>query len=180
VAYSAQWLLQPCCWFLSVGQGLLLDGMLGISGTFTSCWVLQAEHNVLMHLPMLGVTGVFGGAIAACTSSSTSFTGAGVHETRILSRLKLARKRDVTTCGRHGYFGRLIFRSLLPTAQLHFLLAPAGGGHLVSGPGVASFFVQPQRPQLTTTRAGSPRPGDTPGDVLKPGWLGIRGVHERT
>ena len=54
------------------GQGSFSDGMpLGISGTFNFMFVFQAEHNILMHpFHMLGVAGVFGGALFAAMHGS--------------------------------------------------------------------------------------------------------------
>jgi photosystem II P680 reaction center D1 protein len=47
-----------------IAQGGFCEGMpLGISGTFTFMFMLQAKHNILMHpLHMVGVAGVLGGA----------------------------------------------------------------------------------------------------------------------
>ena len=58
-AASAVFLVYP------FGQGSFSDAMpLGISGTFNYMFVFQAEHNILMHpFHMLGVAGVFGGAL---------------------------------------------------------------------------------------------------------------------
>jgi len=55
-----------------IGQGSFSEGMpLGISGTFHFMLALQAQHNVLMHpLHMLGVTGIFGGALLSALHGS--------------------------------------------------------------------------------------------------------------
>jgi hypothetical protein len=63
-----------CAVFLvyPIGQGSFSDGMpLGISGTFNFMFVFQAEHNILMHpFHMLGVAGVFGGALFSAMHGS--------------------------------------------------------------------------------------------------------------
>ncbi|ARV59254.1 Photosystem Q(B) protein 1 [Nostocales cyanobacterium HT-58-2] len=48
-----------------IGQGSFSDGLpLGIAGTFHFMMAFQADHNILMHpFHMLGVAGVFGGAL---------------------------------------------------------------------------------------------------------------------
>jgi photosystem II P680 reaction center D1 protein len=55
-----------------IGQGSFSDGMpLGISGTFNYMLVFQAEHNILMNpFHMLGVAGVFGGALFSAMHGS--------------------------------------------------------------------------------------------------------------
>ena len=65
-AASAVFLVYP------FGQGSFSDGMpLGISGNFNFMLVFQAEHNILMHpFHMLGVAGVFGGALFSAMHGS--------------------------------------------------------------------------------------------------------------
>ena len=55
-----------------IGQGSFSEGLpLGISGTFYFMLSFQADHNILMHpLHMLGVAGVFGGALLAALHGS--------------------------------------------------------------------------------------------------------------
>lgn len=55
-----------------IGQGSFSEGLpLGISGTFHFMMAFQADHNILMHpLHMLGVAGVFGGALLAALHGS--------------------------------------------------------------------------------------------------------------
>ena len=68
VAYSAPAIAATSVLFIyPFGQGSWSDALpLGISGTFNFMIVLQAEHNVLMSpFHMLGVAGVFGGALFA-------------------------------------------------------------------------------------------------------------------
>ena len=55
-----------------LGQGSFSDGLpLGIAGTFHFMLAFQADHNILMHpFHMLGVAGVFGGALLATLHGS--------------------------------------------------------------------------------------------------------------
>ncbi|MEM7770969.1 MAG: photosystem II q(b) protein [Cyanobacteria bacterium P01_A01_bin.37] len=55
-----------------IGQGSFSEGLpLGIAGTFHFMMAFQADHNILMHpLHMLGVIGVFGGALIAALHGS--------------------------------------------------------------------------------------------------------------
>ncbi len=68
------------------GQGSFSDGMpLGISGTFNFMFVFQAEHNILMHpFHMLGVAGVFGGALFAAMHGSLVTSSASFNNSRSL------------------------------------------------------------------------------------------------
>ena len=55
-----------------IGQGSFSDGLpLGISGTFHFMLAFQGDHNILMHPGhMLGVAGVFGGALLSALHGS--------------------------------------------------------------------------------------------------------------
>ncbi|MDB9372249.1 photosystem II q(b) protein [Nodularia sphaerocarpa] len=114
----------------SVGQGSFSDGLpLGISGTFNFMFVLQAEHNVLMHpLHMLGVAGVFGGALFAAMHGSL-VTSSLVRETSEIESQNYGYKfgqeeETYNIVAAHGYFGRLIFQyaSFNNSRALHFFL----------------------------------------------------------
>ena len=73
VAYSAPVAAAAAVFLVyPFGQGSFSDGMpLGISGTFNFMLVFQAEHNILMHpFHMLGVAGVFGGALFSAMHGS--------------------------------------------------------------------------------------------------------------
>ena len=113
------------------GQGCFSDGMpLGISGTFNFMFVFQAEHNILMHpFHMLGVAGVFGGALFSAMHGSL-VTSSLVRETTGLISQNYGYKfgQDGETyniVAAHGYFGRLIFQyaSFNNSRSLHFFLA---------------------------------------------------------
>ncbi|NJN31765.1 MAG: Photosystem Q(B) protein 1 [Synechococcales cyanobacterium RM1_1_8] len=115
-----------------VGQGSFSTGMpLGISGTFYFMLSLQARHNVLMHpLHMLGVAGVFGGAMLSAIHGSLA-TSSLIRETTDEESANLGYRfgqQEATynlLAGHSSYLGHV----LIPTAAMensrsvHFLLA---------------------------------------------------------
>ena len=114
-----------------IGQGSFSDGlMLGISGTFNFMIVFTAEHNILMHpFHMLGVIGVFGGALFSAMHGSL-VTSSLVRETTEVESLNAGyrfgqEEETYNLVAAHGYFGRLIFQyaSFNNSRSLHFLLA---------------------------------------------------------
>lgn len=114
-----------------IGQGSFSDGlMLGISGTFNFMIVFTAEHNVLMHpFHMLGVIGVFGGALFSAMHGSL-VTSTLIRETSEVESANIGYKfgqeeETYNIVAAHGYFGRLIFQyaSFNNSRSLHFLLA---------------------------------------------------------
>uniref|UniRef100_UPI00260FDF9F photosystem II q(b) protein n=1 Tax=uncultured Thermosynechococcus sp. TaxID=436945 RepID=UPI00260FDF9F len=114
-----------------IGQGSFSDGlMLGISGTFNFMIVFQAEHNILMHpFHMLGVIGVFGGALFAAMHGSL-VTSSLIRETTETESTNYGYKfgqeeETYNIVAAHGYFGRLIFQyaSFNNSRSLHFFLA---------------------------------------------------------
>ena len=124
-AASAVFLVYP------FGQGSFSDGMpLGISGTFNFMLVFQAEHNILMHpFHMLGVAGVFGGALFSAMHGSL-VTSSLVRETTEHEShnkgYKFGQEEETyNIVAAHGYFGRLIFQyaSFNNSRSLHFFLA---------------------------------------------------------
>eukprot|EP00977_Amphora_coffeiformis_P017963 scaffold6061_cov156-Amphora_coffeaeformis.AAC.1 len=115
----------------SMGQGSFSDGLpLGISGTFNFMMVLQAEHNILMHpLHMLGVAGVFGGALFSAMHGSL-VTSSLIRETSegesVNHGYKFGQEEETyNIVAAHGYFGRLLFQfaSFNNSRSLHFFLA---------------------------------------------------------
>ncbi len=113
------------------GQGSFSDGMpLGISGTFNFMFVFQAEHNILMHpFHMLGVFGVFGGALFAAMHGSLVTSSLVRETTGLVSQnygYKFGQEEETyNIVAAHGYFGRLIFQyaSFNNSRSLHFFLA---------------------------------------------------------
>ena len=93
-------------------------------------FVFQAEHNILMHpFHMLGVAGVFGGALFAAMHGSL-VTSSLIKETTDIESQNYGYKfgQDEETyniVAAHGYFGRLIFQyaSFNNSRSLHFFLA---------------------------------------------------------
>ena len=114
-----------------VGQGSFSDAMpLGISGTFNYQIVFQAEHNILMNpFHMLGVAGVFGGALFSAMHGSL-VTSSLVRETTENEShnngYKFGQNEETySIVAAHSYFGHLIFQyaSFNNSRSLHFLLA---------------------------------------------------------
>ena len=124
-AASAVFLVYP------FGQGSFSDGMpLGISGTFNYMLVFQAEHNILMHpFHMLGVAGVFGGALFSAMHGSLVTSSLIRETTEEVSQnygYKFGQEEETyNIVAAHGYFGRLIFQyaSFNNSRSLHFFLA---------------------------------------------------------
>ncbi|MBE9045307.1 photosystem II q(b) protein [Pleurocapsales cyanobacterium LEGE 10410] len=115
-----------------LGQGSFSEGLpLGIAGTFHFMLAFQAEHNILMNpLHMLGVAGVFGGALLAALHGSlvTSTLIRETTETESADRGYKFGQEEVTynyMAGHYGFLGRLLipwFASGNHRA-FHFLLA---------------------------------------------------------
>jgi photosystem II P680 reaction center D1 protein len=173
----------------SIGQGSFSDGLpLGISGTFNFMIVLQAEHNVLMHpLHMLGVVGVFGGALFAAMHGSL-VTSSLVRETSENESLNCGYKfgqeeETYNIVAAHGYFGRLIFQyaSFNNSRSLHFLL----GAWPVVGIWCASLAVACFSFNLNgfnfneSLLDAEGRVINTWADVINHANLGIEAMHER-
>ena len=158
VAYSAPVAAATAVFLIyPIGQGSFSDGMpLGISGTFNFMFVFQAEHNILMHpFHMLGVAGVFGGALFSAMHGSL-VTSSLVRETTEIRVCQLrlqvwARRRDL----QHRGGARLLRTVDLPVcvvqqlSQLALLVGcMASGGDLVHGIGHQHDGIQPERVQL--------------------------------
>jgi photosystem II P680 reaction center D1 protein len=115
-----------------IGQGSFSDGLpLGIAGTFHFMLAFQADHNILMHpFHMLGVTGVFGGALLSALHGSlvTSTLIRTTTENESPNAGYKFGQSNVTynyLAGHYGFLGRL----LIPWfgsqnhRTFHFLLA---------------------------------------------------------
>lgn len=172
-----------------IGQGSFSDGlMLGISGTFNFMIVFTAEHNVLMHpFHMLGVAGVFGGALFAAMHGSL-VTSTLVRETTEVESANYGYKfgqeeETYNIVAAHGYFGRLIFQyaSFNNSRSLHFFLAawPVVGIWFASlGISTMSFNLNGFNFNHSIQDSqGNPIP--TWADVLNRANLGIEVIHER-
>ncbi len=131
VAYSAPVAAATSVFLIyPLGQGSFSDGMpLGISGTFNFMFVFQAEHNILMHpFHMLGVAGVFGGALFSAMHGSLVTSSLVRETTEVESQnygYKFGQEEETyNIVAAHGYFGRLIFQyaSFNNSRSLHFFL----------------------------------------------------------
>ncbi len=171
------------------GQGSFSDGMpLGISGTFNFMFVFQAEHNILMHpFHMLGVAGVFGGALFAAMHGSL-VTSSLIRETTGLESQNYGYKfgqeeETYNIVAAHGYFGRLIFQyaSFNNSRSLHFFLAawPVTCIWLTAmGVSTMAFNLNGFNFNQSVTDA-SGRVIPTWADVLNRADLGMEVMHER-
>ena len=92
--------------------------------------VFQAEHSILMHpFHMLGVAGVFGGALFSAMHGSLVTSSLVRETTETVSQnygYKFGQEEETyNIVAAHGYFGRLIFQyaSFNNSRSLHFFLA---------------------------------------------------------
>ena len=171
------------------GQGSFSDGMpLGISGTFNFMFVFQAEHNILMHpFHMLGVAGVFGGALFAAMHGSL-VTSSIIRETTETESQNYGYKfgqegETYNIVAAHGYFGRLIFQyaSFNNSRALHFFLGafPVIGIWLTSlGISTMAFNLNGFNFNQSVVDANG-KVIPTWADVLNRQSLGMEVMHER-
>jgi len=172
-----------------IGQGSFSDGlMLGISGTFNFMLVFQPEHNILMHpFHMLGVAGVFGGALFAAMHGSL-VTSSLVKETTEQESTNRGYKfgqegETYNIVAAHGYFGRLIFQyaSFNNSRSLHFFLAAwpvIGIWFAALGVSTMSFNLNGFNFNQSILDSQG-RPINTWADILNRANLGIEVMHER-
>lgn len=98
-----------------IGQGSFSDGLpLGIAGTFHFMLAFQADHNILMHpFHMLGVAGVFGGALLSALHgsliTSTLFRNTDENEP-ITAGYQFGQSKPTYhfLAGHYGFLGRLL------------------------------------------------------------------------
>lgn len=124
-AATAVFLIYP------IGQGSFSEGMpLGISGTFYFMFSVQAHHNILMHpFHMLGVAGVFGGALLSALHGSL-VTSSLIRETSDAESTNAGYKfgqQEGTynlMAGHTGFLGRLLIPGLgvRNSRSIHFIL----------------------------------------------------------
>ena len=182
-AASAVFLVYP------FGQGSFSDGMpLGISGTFNFMLVFQAEHNILMHpFHMLGVAGVFGGALFSAMHGSLVTSSLIRETTEEVSQnygYKFGQEEETyNIVAAHGYFGRLIFQyaSFNNSRSLHFFLAawPVLGIWFTSlGVSTMAFNLNGFNFNQSIVEANN-RVIPTWADILNRANLGLEVQHER-
>jgi photosystem II P680 reaction center D1 protein len=172
-----------------IGQGSFSDGlMLGISGTFNFMIVFTAEHNVLMHpFHMLGVIGVFGGALFSAMHGSmviSSLIRETTEQESINTGYKFGQEEETyNIIAAHGYLGRVFWQhvSFNNSRSLHFVLAawPVVGIWFASlGISTMSFNLNGFNfNESILDHQGKPVP--TWADVLNRANLGIEVMHER-
>ena len=190
VAYSAPVAAATAVFLVyPFGQGSFSDAMpLGISGTFNYMLVFQAEHNILMHpFHMLGVAGVFGGALFSAmhgslvTSSLVRETTENESQTK---GYKFGQEEETyNIVAAHGYFGRLIFQyaSFNNSRSLHFFLAawPVVGIWFTSlGVSTMAFNLNGFNFNQSILDSGN-RVIPTWADILNRQGLGMEVMHER-
>lgn len=115
-----------------IGQGSFSEGLpLGISGTFHFMLAFQAHHNILMHpFHMLGVAGIFGGALLSSLYGSIA-TSTIVRQTTdtesVNAGYKFGQLQETYNflAGFYGYLGRLLIPpfAIRNSRVLHFWLA---------------------------------------------------------
>jgi len=190
VAYSAPCAAATAVFLLyPIGQGSFSDGMpLGISGTFNFMLVFQAEHNILMHpFHMLGVAGVFGGALISATHGSL-VTSSLIRETTENESQNYGYKfgqeeETYNLVSAHGYLGRLLFQyaSFNNSRSLHFVMAALP----VIGIWFASLGIATMSYNLNgfnfqhSVQDNQGRVIPTWADILGRANLGLETIHER-
>jgi photosystem II P680 reaction center D1 protein len=190
VAYSAP-VAAATAIFLAypISQGSFSDGFpLGISGQFNFMLVFSAEHNILMSpFHMIGVAGVFGGALISATHGSL-VTSSLVRETTENESQNYGYKfgqnqETYNLVSAHGYLGRLLFQyaSFNNSRSLHFVMAAlpvigiwfAACGIFVAGFNLNGFnfnqSIQDSQGRVVNTWA----------DLLNKANLGLEVMHER-
>ncbi len=172
-----------------IGQGSFSDGlMLGISGTFNFMIVFTAEHNVLMHpFHMLGVIGVFGGALFSAMHGSM-VTSSLIRETTEVESINTGykfgqEKETYNIVAAHGYLGRVFWESVSfnNSRSLHFLMAawPVVGIWFASvGISTMSFNLNGFNFNASILD-NQGRVIPTWADILNRANLGIEVIHER-
>ena len=190
VAYSAP-VAAATAIFLAypISQGSFSDGFpLGISGQFNFMLVFQAEHNILMNpFHMLGVAGVFGGALVSATHGSlvtSSLVRETTEEESQNKGYKFGQEQETyNLVAAHGYLGRLLFQyaSFNNSRSLHFVMAAlpvigiwfAACGIFMSGFNLNGLNFN----QSILDHQGRVVP--TWADVLNRANLGLETIHER-
>jgi photosystem II P680 reaction center D1 protein len=171
-----------------IGQGSFSEGLpLGIAGTFHFMFAFQAAHNIMMHpLHMIGVAGVFGGALLSAMHGSL-VTASLIRETSDLESANTGYhfgQQEATynlMAGHVGYLGRLLIPSLAfrNSRTVHFLLVAlptVGIWSAALGVGVMAFNLNGFNfNQSILDSQGKVIP--TNADILNRATLGIQVMH---
>jgi photosystem II P680 reaction center D1 protein len=171
-----------------IGQGSFSEGMpLGISGTFYFMMSLQAQHNVLMHpLHMIGVAGVFGGALLSALHGSL-VTSSLIRETSDLESTNVGYKfgqQEGTynlLAGHSGFLGRLLIPGfgIRNSRSVHFIMGAfptIGIWFATLGIGVMAFNLNGFNFNHSILDA-SGKVISTDADLLNRATLGIQAMH---
>lgn len=171
-----------------IGQGSFSEGLpLGIAGTFHFMLAFQANHNILMHpLHMLGVAGVFGGALLASLHGSLVASTLIRQTTEEESpnqgyRLGQSKVTYNYLAGHYGFLGRLLipwFASRNHRA-FHFLLVAVptvGIWFATVGVGVMAFNLNGFNFNHSILNSQG-RIIRTDADILNRANLGIQAMH---
>jgi photosystem II P680 reaction center D1 protein len=171
-----------------IGQGSFSEGLpLGITGTFHFMFAFQADHNIMMHpFHMLGVAGVFGGALLSVVHGSL-VAASLIRETSDLESVNAGYRfgqQEATynlLAGHAGYLGRLLIPSLaLRNSRVtHFLLVAVptvGIWFAALGVGVMAFNLNGFNfNQSILDSQGKVIPTDA--DILNRATLGLQVMH---
>lgn len=190
IAYSAPAAAATAIFLIyPIGQGSFSEGMpLGISGTFHYMLGFQADHSILMHpFHMLGVAGIFGGALLSSLHGSL-VASTLVRETTYLESTNHGYKfgQEETTynlfAGHYGFLGRLTIPEwgLKNSRSIHFLIAAfptIGIWFATLGIGVMSFNLNGFNfnHSILDSAGHTIR---TDADILNRANLGIQAMHE--
>jgi photosystem II P680 reaction center D1 protein len=171
-----------------IGQGSFSEGLpLGIAGTFHFMLAFQAKHNIMMHpFHMLGVAGIFGGALLASLHGSL-VTSTLIRQTAAEEspnkgyRLGQSKVTYNYLAGHSGFLGRLLipwFASRNHRA-FHFLLAAlptVGIWFAAVGVGVMAFNLNGFNFNQSILDSQG-RVIRTDADILNRANLGIQAMH---
>jgi photosystem II P680 reaction center D1 protein len=164
-----------------IGQGSFSEGLpLGIAGTFHFMMAFQADHNILMHpLHMLGVAGVFGGALLSSLHGSL-VTSSIIYPEK---NYKLGQKQVTYNflASHSGFLGRLLIPGFASRnhRSFHFLLAalPTIGIWCASA-GVATMAFNLNGFNFhQSILDSSGRVINSDADILNRAMLGIQAMH---
>ncbi|MGC9505316.1 Photosystem Q(B) protein 1 [Baaleninema sp.] len=172
-----------------IGQGSFSEGLpLGISGTFYYMFSFQAEHNILMHpLHMLGVAGIFGGALLSATHGSL-VTSSLIRETTDAESpnagYKFGQQEQTYNyfASHYGFLGRLLVRPLgienhRTTHNILVLLPTLGIWCATLAVGVMAFNLNGFNFNQSVVDASN-RPIFTWADILNRADLGLQVMQE--
>lgn len=171
-----------------IGQGSFADGLpLGIAGTFNFMLAVQADHNILMHpFHMLGVAGVFGGALLSALHGSL-VASTLIRQTQenesVNAGYKLGQSQMTYhyLAGHYGFLGRLLvpwFASQNHRAFHFFLAALPTLGIWFATAGICSVAFNLNGLNFNhSILDSSGRVVRTEADLLNRATLGIQAMH---